>query len=236
MPEQEAAEFLDERNTVVGGLPSDRRASGVAKRLWSNFKEKHPNLSTVVQSLPGKSARKPYAQEEGGRRVAQGLVREGEQVKEEPANASAPKNQKAESVASEKTQTHTATSIWYSVDEDGNFKDEVEAETKEEVKEEEADYDPSSRSSSSVAASSIARAVRDLDLRSAAGREKANEEEEEDDQRSNWSSEWSQSSSWSGASSSNWSGSRGWEERAWAGRRWREQGSYHCNWRGGQHR
>lgn len=28
VPEQEAAEFLDERNTVIGGLPSHRKATG----------------------------------------------------------------------------------------------------------------------------------------------------------------------------------------------------------------
>lgn len=172
--------------------------------MWQprKFSERHPNLP-----LPGKTARRAYAQEEGGRRVAQGLVQEGEPVPAEEAP-------RAASAKSEKTVSPTAKSIWYPVDEDGSFRDEVDAEDKKDkVKSEEANWE---RSSSS-AASSAARAFQNLDLRDTAG-EKAEVEErgKEEDQNSVWSE-----------------GSRG--VRARAGHRGSEQGGQHRDWRGGQH-
>ena len=74
VPEQEVPEFLDVNRTVVGGLPTHSKAGGATKRVWGKFEKDYPSLAKVVQSTPGGKARKSFAQEEGGRRVAQGLV------------------------------------------------------------------------------------------------------------------------------------------------------------------
>ena len=42
--------------------------------MWGKFEKDYPSLPKVIQSTPGGKARKSFAQEEGGRRVAQGLV------------------------------------------------------------------------------------------------------------------------------------------------------------------
>ena len=79
VPEQEVPEFLDVNRTVVGGLPTHSTAGGATKCVWGKFEKDYPSLAKVVQSTPGGKARK-FAQEEGGRRVAQGLVAPRAQV------------------------------------------------------------------------------------------------------------------------------------------------------------
>ena len=53
VPEQEVPEFLDVHRTVVGGLPTNNRAGGAAKRVWGKFEKDYPSLAKVVQSTPG---------------------------------------------------------------------------------------------------------------------------------------------------------------------------------------
>ena len=74
VPESAVPEFLNERNTVQGGLPTWGSTHGASQRVWGRFQREFPQLSQVVSSTPGRSARRAYAQEEGGRRVAQGIV------------------------------------------------------------------------------------------------------------------------------------------------------------------
>ena len=87
--------------------------------------------------------------------------------------------------------------------------------------------------SSSVAASEVARAVRDLDLRSEKAKEESKEVEEEKawSSWSNWS-EASNSSRWSqgSGSRSNWTSDDG----AWAEGWYRGNSGYHRGWRGGR--
>ena len=144
--------------------------------MWGKFEKDYPSLPKVIQSTPGGKARKSFAQEEGGRRVAQGLVgpraqvvpttlppheqREGEEEEEE---------EEVEVV--EEEETHAATSVWYSVDAFGNFKEEVD-DAPEEEERPKTERSSSAASSSSVGVSEVARAVRDLEPRS----QKASEE------------------------------------------------------------
>ncbi|CAL1174155.1 unnamed protein product [Cladocopium goreaui] len=206
VPEQEVPEFLDVNRTVVGGLPTHSKAGGATKRVWGKFEKDYPSLAKVVQSTPGGKARKSFAQEEGGRRVAQGLVEE----------------------VGEEEETHAATSVWYSVDEFGNFKEEVD-DSPEEEERPKTEQASSAASSSSVGVSEVARAVQDLELRSQKASEERNQEgreegrdyqreeledreerdyqrEELEDRESNWSETASSSStSWSRSTwSSNW--------------------------------
>ncbi|CAL1147058.1 unnamed protein product [Cladocopium goreaui] len=237
VPEQEVPEFLDVNRTVVGGLPTHSKAGGATKRVWGKFEKDYPSLAKVVQSTPGGKARKSFAQEEGGRRVAQGLVAPRAQV---VPTTLPPPEQRGEEEVGEEEETHAATSVWYSVDEFGNFKEEVD-DSPEEEERPKTEQASSAASSSSVGVSEVARAVQDLELRSQKDseersrernqegrdyqREELEDREERDYQReeledrgSNWSETASSSStSWSRSTwSSNWGSD---QSRAWAGRR-----------------
>ncbi|CAL1126527.1 unnamed protein product [Cladocopium goreaui] len=236
VPEQEVPEFLDVNRTVVGGLPTHSKAGGATKRVWGKFEKDYPSLAKVVQSTPGGKARKSFAQEEGGRRVAQGLVAPRAQV---VPTTLPPPEQRGEEVGEEE-ETHAATSVWYSVDEFGNFKEEVD-DSPEEEERPKTEQASSAASSSSVGVSEVARAVQDLELRSQKASEERNPEgreegrdyqreeledreerdyqrEELEDRGSNWSETASSSStSWSRSTwSSNWGSD---QSRAWAGHR-----------------
>ncbi|CAL1136205.1 unnamed protein product [Cladocopium goreaui] len=237
VPEQEVPEFLDVNRTVVGGLPTHSKAGGATKRVWGKFEKDYPSLAKVVQSTPGGKARKSFAQEEGGRRVAQGLVAPRAQV---VPTTLPPPEQRGEEEVGEEEETHAATSVWYSVDEFGNFKEEVD-DSPEEEERPKTEQASSAASSSSVGVSEVARAVQDLELRSQKASEERNPEgreegrdyqceeledreerdyqrEELEDRGSNWSETASSSStSWSRSTwSSNWGSD---QSRAWAGRR-----------------
>ncbi|CAL1163809.1 unnamed protein product [Cladocopium goreaui] len=247
VPEQEVPEFLDVNRTVVGGLPTHSKAGGATKRVWGKFEKDYPSLAKVVQSTPGGKARKSFAQEEGGRRVAQGLVAPRAQV---VPTTLPPPEQRGEEEVGEEEETHAATSVWYSVDEFGNFKEEVD-DSPEEEERPKTEQASSAASSSSVGVSEVARAVQDLELRSQKASEERSRErnqegreegrdyqregledreerdyqrEELEDRGSNWSETASSSStSWSRSTwSSNWGSD---QSRAWAGRRWSE--GYH---------
>ncbi|CAL1137871.1 unnamed protein product [Cladocopium goreaui] len=237
VPEQEVPEFLDVNRTVVGGLPTHSKAGGATKRVWGKFEKDYPSLAKVVQSTPGGKARKSFAQEEGGRRVAQGLVAPRAQV---VPTTLPPPEQRGEEEVGEEEETHAATSVWYSVDEFGNFKEEVD-DSPEEEERPKTEQASSAASSSSVGVSEVARAVQDLELRSQKASEERNPEgreegrdyqreeledreerdyqrEELEDRGSNWSETASSSStSWSRSTwSSNWGSD---QSRAWAGHR-----------------
>ena len=252
VPEQEVPEFLDVNRTVVGGLPTHSKAGGATKRVWGKFEKDYPSLAKVVQSTPGGKARKSFAQEEGGRRVAQGLVAPRAQV---VPTTLPPPEQRGEEEVGEEEETHAATSVWYSVDEFGNFKEEVD-DSPEEEERPKTEQASSAASSSSVGVSEVAQAVQDLELRSQKDseersrernqegrdyqREELEDREERDYQReeledrgSNWSETASSSStSWSRSTwGSNWGSD---QSRAWAGRRWSE--GYHLGWHRSWHR
>ena len=125
VPEQAVPDFLNSESVVVGGLPSDPKASGATKRVWSKFAEKYPKLSDVLQKTPGAKARKSFAQEEGGRRVAQGATPLRGAT---PPTTVPPGSLKEESAVSDRTLTHPPTSVWYSVDEGENFQEEAKSE------------------------------------------------------------------------------------------------------------
>ena len=108
VPEQEVPEFLDVNRTVVGGLPTHSKAGGATKRVWGKFEKDYPSLAKVVQSTPGGKARKSFAQEEGGRRVAQGLVAPRAQV---VPTTLPPPEQRGEEEVGEEEETHAATSV-----------------------------------------------------------------------------------------------------------------------------
>lgn len=133
--------------------------------------------------------------------------------------------------------THPATSVWYSVDEEGNFKDEQETEIKKEKVSQLSQPPSSSRSrvdwrdsqassSQSAGASSTARRLT-TELRSVQGREEQGRDC------------WMQSAQQGKEDQSNWSDCA-WHSQtdpAWVDRcRWQEQGGYHSYWRGGYYR
>eukprot|EP00435_Cladocopium_sp_Y103_P063711 s324_g25.t1 len=70
VPEQEVPGFLDGGWWVI---PTHNKAVGATKRVWGKFEKDYPSLTKVVQSTPGGKVRNSFAQEEGGRRAAQGL-------------------------------------------------------------------------------------------------------------------------------------------------------------------
>ena len=178
VPEQEVPEFLDVHRTVVGGLPTNNRAGGAAKRVWGKFEKDYPSLAKVVQSTPGGKARKSFVQEEGGRRVAQGLV--GTRAQVVPTTLPPPE-QRGEEETEEEEETHAATSVWYSVDAFGNFKEEAEDSPDEEERPK-TEQASSAASSSSVGVSEVARAVQDLELRSQKAPEERSGERDQEGQ------------------------------------------------------
>ena len=93
----------EERPSACGA--SSRRTTRASPRSYSLHR--------------GGKARKSFAQEEGGRRVAQGLVAPRAQV---VPTTLPPPEQRGEEEVGEEEETHAATSVWYSVDEFGNFK------------------------------------------------------------------------------------------------------------------
>ena len=112
--------------------------------MWSKFEKDYPSLAKVIQSTPGGKARKSFAQEEGGRRVAQGLV--GPRAQVVPTTLPPPE-QRGEEEVGEEEETHAATSVWYSVGDFGNFKEEVNDSPEEEER-------PKTEQASSAASSS----------------------------------------------------------------------------------
>ena len=225
VPEQAVPDFLNSASVVAGGLPSDPKASGATKRVWNKFAEKYPKLSDVLQKTPGAKARKSFAQEEGGRRVAQGVTPLRGAT---PPTTVPPGSQKEESAGSERTLTHPPTSVWYSVDESGNFKEEAQSEAVSNSDEEsireakkqsleiaedipQSEVDWGSVSSQSASASQVARAVQDLELRS--NQEKGQEHHSWTDR--DWHRDWSAHS---------------WEDRAWASGSWWKSSGWHRSW------
>ena len=59
VPESAVPEFLDERNTVQEGLPTWGSTHGASQRVWGRFQREFPQLSQVVSSTPGRTARRP---------------------------------------------------------------------------------------------------------------------------------------------------------------------------------
>ena len=134
---------------------------------------KYPKLSDVLRKTPGAKARKPFAQEEGGRRVAQCVTPLRGAT---PLTTVPPGSEKEESAGSERTLTHPPTSVWYSVDE--SFKEEAKSKAASNSDEEaireakkqsleitenipQSEVDWGSISSQSASASQVARAVQD---------------------------------------------------------------------------
>ena len=225
VPEQAVPDFLNSESVVVGGLPSDPKASGATKRVWSKFAEKYPKLSDVLQKTPGAKARKSFAQEEGGRRVAQGVTPLRGAT---PPTTVPPGSLKEESAVSDRTLTHPPTSVWYSVDEGENFQEEAKSEAAPNSDEEaireakkqsleivedipQSEVDWGSVSSQSASASQVARAVQDLELQS--NQEKGQEHHSWTDR--DWYRDWSAHS---------------WEDRAWASGSWWKSSGWHRSW------
>ena len=238
VPESAVPEFLNERNTVQGGLPTWGSTHGASQRVWGRFQREFPQLSQVVSSTPGRTARRSYALEEGGRRVAQGIVGEADQR----ARRAQPgvRTEAGEEEEEEEERTLLGDGDETVVEEEAaTVLDDNETHLPEEFQtilpDEDSETEWETAESSSVAASEVARAVRDLDLRSEKAKEEVKEKEEEQARsfRSNWSSSQSSSSaSWSQSSGSrsNWTSDSG----AWAEGWYPGNSGYHRGWRGGR--
>lgn len=233
VPEAAVPEFPNPRNTVEEGLPTCRGSQGATQRVWGKFQREFPQLSTVVGSTPGRSARRSYAQEEGGRRVAQGIVGEADQRarREQPGvRTEAGEEEEERTLFSDEDETVD--------DEHPTIFDDNETQVTEEYQtilpDEDSETEWATAASSSVAASEVARAVRDLDLQSQKAKEEKEEAKEEEKAWSSWNSNWSEASSssrWSQSASSrsNWTSDSG----AWAEGWYRGNSGYHRGWRGG---
>ena len=89
-PQLGAEDFLNDQNTVRGGLPQHQEVSRSARRGFARFAERYPQLAEVVRGTPGRSARRSFAVEQGGQRVRQGFLWRGlESVAEEGNTAEA---------------------------------------------------------------------------------------------------------------------------------------------------
>ena len=89
-PQLGAEDFLNDQNTVRGGLPQHQEVSRPARRGFGRFAERYPQLAEVVRGTPGRSARRSFAVEQGGQRVRQGFLWRGlESVAEEGNTAEA---------------------------------------------------------------------------------------------------------------------------------------------------
>ena len=239
VPESAVPEFLNERNTVQGGLPTWGSTHGASQRVWGRFQREFPQLSQVVSSTPGRSARRAYAQEEGGRRVAQGIVGDADRrarraqpgVLTEVGEEAEEEREENRTLFEGEDETVDEEAATIFEDNETHFPEEFQTI----LPDEDSETEWETAESSSVAASEVARAVRDLDLRSEKAKEEVKEEEEENQasgSRSNWSSRGSSSASWSQSSSSrsNWTSDSG----AWADGWYPGNSGYHRGWRGGR--